>query len=168
MNQEHFGQDWLPSVYDSLRSLAAAHLYDERQGHTLCPTDLVHEAWLRFRGYDKTTLKGYSHFLTLASQAMRRVLIDHARRKLATKRGAGTLHVEFTENLGVFNADRFLELNEALESLAEIDPDIAGMVEMRFFSGASTTEIGQAYGLSERTIRYRLEYARSWLMDALS
>ena len=168
MALEHFGQDWLPAVYDDLRSLAASHLNGERSGHTLCATDLVHEAWLRFRGYENTSLKGYSHFLALASQAMRRVLIDHARRRLSAKRGSGAVRVELSENFGIVTADRFLELDLALDRLAEVDAEIAGMVEMRFFGGATTPEIAQAFGVSERTVRNRLAYARSWLHDALS
>lgn len=165
---DHFGQDWLPVVYDDLRSLAAAHLNGERSGHTLCATDLVHEAWLRFRGYQDTTLKGHAHFLALASQAMRRVLIDHARRRLSAKRGGGVLCVELSEQLDVSTPEQYLELDLALIQLAEIDPEIAGMVEMRYFGGATTEEIALTFGVSERTVRHRMAYARSWLHGALS
>jgi len=160
-----FGDDWLGVVYDDLRRIAAAHLARERSGHTLRATDLVHEAWLRFRGYDSITLKGRGHFLALASQAMRRVLVDHARRRGATKRTA--IAIELCDQLESLSGEDLIHLDDALSRFARIDPDSAKMLELRYFAGASAIEIGQAFDLAERTVRNRLAYARSWLRDAL-
>lgn len=165
---ESFGREWIDVVYDDLRSIASNHLAGERHDHTLRATDLVHEAWLRFQGYDRITLRGRGHFLALASQAMRRVLIDHARRKLAAKREGERFTVEVSDQLGAMTAEGFMELDAALTSFAGIDAETAAMVEQRYFGGARVVEIAEAFGVSERTVRNRMAYARSWLRDALA
>ncbi|MCA9758390.1 MAG: sigma-70 family RNA polymerase sigma factor [Candidatus Eisenbacteria bacterium] len=159
---------WLGLVYDDLRMIAARQLANERPEHTLRATELVHEAWLRFRTYENVTVKGKAHFLALASQAMRRVLIDHARRRSTTRHGGQGFRVELTDQIGVVTEEMILDLDRALLAFVRIDAETAAMVELRYFGGATTVEIGESFGYSERTIRDRLAYARSWLRSHLS
>lgn len=161
------GRAWIEVVYDDLRALASHHLSGERTGHTLRATDLVHEAWMRLSRYERMTLRGRNHFLALASQAMRRILVDHARKHLASKRGGGMFAIELSDQLEAISAESFIELDAALVSFAAIDPETAAMVEQRFFGGARILEIAEAFDVSERTVRNRLAYARAWLRDAL-
>src|SRR5215813_7974875 len=125
----------MPLVYGELRGLAAGYLHSERPGHTLQPTALVHEAFLRLIGQDRVDWQNRAHFFGIAAQMMRRILVDHARRRIAAKRDAASIRVELTEDLGAATErdPEILALDEALERLAKLDARQARIVELRFF-----------------------------------
>ena len=155
----------LPLVYDELRKLASARMSEERPGQTLQATDLVHEAYLRLVDTGQTrNWDGRGHFFAAAAEAMRRILVEAARRKQAEKHGGGRERVE----LGDLPApgpdpDKLLAVDEALTRLAVEDPTAADLVKLRYYAGLSVEEAGDALGLSRPTA-YRLwAYARSWL-----
>ena len=160
----------LPLVYDELRKLAAAHMANEAPGHTLQPTALVHEAWLRLAGdAGPAHFDNRGHFFAAAAEAMRRILIDSARRKEAQKRGAGLQRVNLDDVDVAAKADdtTLLRLDEALEKLAREDPPSAELVKLRFFAGLTTEQAAAALGISERTARRYWVFARAWLHDEL-
>jgi RNA polymerase sigma factor (TIGR02999 family) len=151
-----------------LRELAGQHMRDERRGHTLQPTAVIHEAWLRLFGDagDGPRYEGRAHFLRAASAAMRHVLIDHARRKLAGKRGGGAAPARLTDLDLEQRAPELTELlavHEALERLEAVDPDQAEVVQLRYFGGLEIADVAAVAGVSERTIKRRWAYARAWL-----
>ena len=156
----------LPIVYEELRRLAAQKMANEAAGHTLQPTALVHEAWMRLGGSEAQAFQNRAHFFGAAAEAMRRILIEHARRRLAAKRGAG---VEVVDLDGleiaspVADDDRLLALNEALEKLASADPRKAELVKLRFFVGLNFEEAAAALGIAVPTAKQWWAYARSWL-----
>jgi len=155
----------LAELYEELRDLAARHLKGERAGHTLQPTALVHEAFLRMSARDGVALQGRTHFLAVASIAMRRVLVDHARARVAQKRGGGATHVTVTE-ANAITEDRtqdVLVVDAALERLAADDARAARIVEMRFFAGMTEGEIAAVMGVSDRWVRKQWSFARAWL-----
>jgi RNA polymerase sigma factor (TIGR02999 family) len=158
-----------PWLYDELRRLAARQLGRERPDHTLSPTALVHEAYLRLVGDAQLDWKERSHVLAAAAGAMRRVLVDHARRHGAAKRGRGWRRITLDETVA---ADRpeveFLDLNNALEKLAKLDERGARIVELRFFAGLTLDETAEAIGVSRRTVASDWAMARSWLSRELS
>jgi RNA polymerase sigma factor (TIGR02999 family) len=159
----------LPLVYDELRKLAAAHLAAEPTGHTLQPTALVHEAYLRLAG--RTDFPGRSHFLAAAGEAMRRLLIDHARKKRAGKRGgkARRAGIDPDELPGrPLDPDDQIALDEALTRLTALDPTAARLAALRVFAGLSVEEAGDALGLPRATAYRDWKYARAWLTAALS
>lgn len=155
----------LPIVYDELRRIAASQMAAEATGHTLQPTSLVHEAFLRMVGGDRKKWQNRGHFFAAAAQAMRRILIDHARRKSSAKYGGETSRLPLFENeiatlpLG----HQLLELDEALCQLAKERPEAAKIAEMRVYAGLSTSEAAQTLGIPERTARRTWQYARAWL-----
>ena len=158
-------EELLAGLYEELRDLAAHHLRNERPGHTLQPTALVHEAYIRMRARDGVALQGRTHFLAVASIAMRRVLVDHARARLAQKRGGGVTHVTVTEENAI-SEDRtqdVLVVDASLERLAAEDPKAARIVEMRFFAGMTEAEIAGVLGVSDRWVRQQWAFARAWL-----
>jgi RNA polymerase sigma factor (TIGR02999 family) len=159
----------LPLVYDELRRLAAARLADEPAGHTLQPTALVHEVYLRLAG--RADFPGRSHFLAAAGEAMRRVLIDHARRKRAEKRG-GDAHrggIDPDQLPGrPLEPDDLIALDEALTLFARTDPTAARLAALRVFAGLSVEEAGDALGVPRSTAYRDWTYARAWLTAALS
>lgn len=161
----------LPLVQDELRGLAAGYLAREDAGHTLQPTALVNEAYLRLFGERGVDANDREHFLALAARTMRRVLVDHARRKLADKRGSGagrvTLLTSVESDAGADRLD-LLALDEALERFAAVDARAAKVVELRFFGGLSVDEIAAALGVSDRTVDNDWFVARGWLKRALS
>jgi RNA polymerase sigma factor (TIGR02999 family) len=159
----------LPLVYKELRKLAAAKMAQEQPGQTLQPTALVHEVWLRLVGAEEVRFSGRGHFLGAAAEAMRRILIERARRKQSLKRGANAQRVELDElELAVqADDDTLLEVNEALEKLAKEDPDSAKFIELRFFAGLTNAEAAQALGIPERTARRHWSFARIWLYREL-
>ena len=159
----------LPLVYDELRKLAAARMAQEQPGQTLQPTALVHEAWLRLTTGQSEQWNGRSHFFGAAAEAMRRILIDNARRKQAEKRGSGAIRVELDRFTIATEAtdETVLAVNEALEVLALDDPAAAEVVKLRFFVGLSNEEVGRALGVSERTVKRQWTFARAWLYDHL-
>lgn len=160
----------LPLVYDELRKLAAARLAAEAPGHTLNATALVHEAYLRLVGpsdWPKWETRG--HFFAAAAEAMRRILVDHARRKHAARHGGGRRRVPLTDaEVGASLPDeRLLELDAALTRLAAEDPVAARIVELHQFAGLSVENAAAALGLSRASAYRQWTYARAWLRDAL-
>ena len=160
----------LPLVYDELRKLAGARMANEGASHTLQPTALVHEAWMRLTDNDPNTqFANRAHFFAVAAEAMRRILIDRARRKSADKRGGGweRIDLEKVEIATDANDDTLLLLNESLDKLAKEEPEAAEIVKLRFFAGLTLEEAGQLLGFTARTAKRRWAFARAWLYDAM-
>jgi RNA polymerase sigma factor (TIGR02999 family) len=156
-------------LYKELHDLAKHHLRGERADHTLQPTALVHEAFLRMSGKDGFQVRGRSHFMAIASIAMRRVLVDHARCRAAEKRGGGVTHVTVGE-ANAITEDRtedVLRVDSALARLAQVDPQAERIVEMRFFAGMTEVEIAAVLGVSDRWVRKQWAFARAWLRREL-
>jgi RNA polymerase sigma factor (TIGR02999 family) len=159
----------LPVVYDELRAIAAARLRGERQGHTLQPTALVHEAYLRLLGGAGPPWNSRAHFFHAAAEAMRRILIEYARRRKRVKRGGGRVRVDL-EDAQVAewpHPDELLAVDEAIRRLEEEDSRAADVVRLRYFVGLSVEETSKALELSERTVMREWAYAKAWLRDAL-
>lgn len=158
----------LPLVYEELRKLAAAKLARERPGQTFQATALVHEAWVRIAGADPQTWNGRAHFFGAAAEAMRRILIDHARRKLAVRHG-GALERAAPEAMLTLavnpdaNDEEMLAVHDALDRLAAQDARKAELVRLRYFVGLSLEETADALGISEATAKRDWVYARAWL-----
>ena len=162
-------EDLLPLVYEELRRLAASKMAQEKPGQTLQATALVHEVWLRLVGDANPRFDGRGHFFAAAAEAMRRILIDRAREKLALKRGARAEHIQL-ENLEIAaeaNDDTLLAVDDALKKLAENDPDSAEFIKLRFYVGLTNDEAAQALGIPERTARRHWSFARAWLLREL-
>lgn len=161
--------DLLPLVYDQLRALAQRRLKSERPDHTLEATALVHEAYLKLVGQEQIDWKGRAHFYVAAADAMRRILIDHARQKGARKRGAGWERAKLSmdEITKGEHLDELLMLDEALAQLDEQDPDAGRVVRLRFFAGLTVDETAEAMELSPRTVEREWSFARAWLQSRL-
>jgi RNA polymerase sigma factor (TIGR02999 family) len=163
--------DLLPLVYGELKRIAARQLRAERAGHTLCTTALVHEAWLELSHLDRIKWQNRSHYLALAAQAMRRVLIDHAVARRAQKRGGGQ-PVEPLEHEPLVTVEgcsaELLDLDAALRRLATLNDRQARIVECRFFGGMSIEETAAALDLSPATVKRDWTLARAWLNRELS
>ena len=161
----------LPLVYGELRQLAAAKMAGERAGHTLQATALVHEVWIKLAGAEGGSLKwnGRRHFYAAAAEAMRRILIDYARRKLAARRGGEWLEITFGdfEAPRSVRADEMIDLNDALDRLNNEDPEKAEVAKLRLFGGLTVPEIVLALGASESTIKRRWTFAKAWLSREL-
>ena len=159
----------LPLVYDELRKLAAQRLAQEKPGQTLQATALVHEAYLRLIGSQDPGWNSRGHFFAAAAEAMRRILVDNARRKRTEKHGGGHRRQEFDEVEIVAGApiDDLLALDEALTRLAAEDPTKADLVKLRYFAGLSIEESAAALGISVATAKRRWTYARAWLFRAI-
>lgn len=158
--------DLLPLVYDELRRVAAHKMWNEASGHTLQPTALVHEAWLRLGGDNTPQFENRAHFFAAAAEAMRRILIERARRRMAAKRGAGAAsisldEVEIASPFG--DDDQLLAVNEALEKFASKDPRKAELVKLRYFVGMSFEEAAAALGIAVPTAKQWWAYARACL-----
>lgn len=155
----------LPLVYDELRRIAAHKMSAEAAGHTLQATALVHEAWLRLVGTEERQWQNRAHFFGAAAEAMRRILVDHARRKLSQKRGGGVAPEELNESVLVLNAppDELLAVHEALDTLAKQDPEAAQLVKLRYFIGMTMEESAAAMNIATRTAERSWTYARAWL-----
>jgi RNA polymerase sigma factor (TIGR02999 family) len=163
-------QELLPLVYKELRQLAAAKMTNEAAGQTLQPTALVHEAWLRLAGGNgEVRFNNRAHFFGAAAEAMRRILVDNARRKRRLKRGGEFQRVDWTKlDLAVAESDAaVLAVSEALDSLALHDAIGAQLIKLRFFAGLSNVEAAKVMGLSERTAKRAWAYARAWLFEEL-
>lgn len=163
--------DLMPLVYDKLRRLAARELRKEPAGHTLQPTALVHEAWLQLvRSEAAPTWRHQGHFFAAAAQAMRRILVDHARRKQTFKRSGGRLRVPLESDDAVVSTRRpdLLALDDALSRLSEHRPDVAELVALRYFAGLTMKQAAAALGISPRTADRNWTYARAWLLSDLS
>jgi RNA polymerase sigma factor (TIGR02999 family) len=159
----------LPLVYDELRRPAAHKMAKEAPGHTLQPTALVHEAWLRLVGNEAQPWNGRGHFIAAAAEAMRRILIDLARRKRQVRHGGGQKRVALDE-LNIALPDdraRLLQVHEALDELAATDSTKALVVKLRFFVGLSNGEIADLLGLSERTVERAWTFAKAWLFATI-
>jgi RNA polymerase sigma factor (TIGR02999 family) len=159
----------LTLVYDDLRRLAARRLAHEAPGQTLQPTELVHEAYLRLLGSKETHWDGRGHFFAAAAEAMRRILVENARRKASLKRGGRRtrLPLDEAELLAPEPREDVLALDEALTELAATDRAAADLVQLRYFGGLSTPEAAQVLGVSERTAKRLWSFARTWLLDNL-
>jgi RNA polymerase sigma factor (TIGR02999 family) len=160
----------MPLVYDELRRLARSFLVRERGGHTLQPTALVHEAYVRLVDQTRVDWQSRTHFYGIASRMMRRVLIDHARAYATDKRGRGAVRLSLDDvQLPVEQrAASFVALDEALVRLAQVDERKSRVVEMRFFGGMSDEEIAEALGVTTRTVLRDWKKARLWLYRELS
>jgi RNA polymerase sigma factor (TIGR02999 family) len=161
----------LPLVYDELRTLAARRLAQEKPGQTLQATALVHEAYLRLvdaQGAGAWDSRG--HFFAAAAEAMRRILVDNARRKGGARRGRGRARVELDlDRLATpERAEDLIALDEALEQLARTDPQTAELVKLRFFAGVGVKQAAELLGISPRTADFRWAYARAWLFERLA
>jgi RNA polymerase sigma factor (TIGR02999 family) len=160
----------MPLVYAELRRLAASYLRGEEPGHTLQPTALVHDAFLRLVGRSAPDCQNRSAFFGVAARLMRQILIDHARTRRALKRGGPVARLSLDENLiGSPEQDiSLIALDHALERLAAADPRKSQVVELRFFGGLSVEETAEALEVSEKTVRRDWQFARVWLLRELS
>ncbi len=174
----------MPLVYGELRRLAQSHLRRERPGHTIQRTVLVHEAFLRLVNQKEVQWHGRAHFLGLASRLMRRILVDHARARLAAKRGDGAQHVSYDEAIGTPDSDLegdpdallvtpeqpridLVALDDALSRLEAMDPQQGQVVELRFFGGLTVEEAAEALGISVATVKRDWSVAKAWLKREL-
>lgn len=179
------GERLMGLVYDDLRRIAARHLARERPDHTLQPTALIHEAWLRIDGRENLDFPSRGHFLALASRVMRTLLVDHARRHRAEKRGGDHGRVALDQVAAPAAADAVtptavpaadspgdqvldvLALDEALAKLETVDAELARLIELRYFGGSTVPEAAAATGLAQRTVERRLRAATAWLRREL-
>ena len=161
--------DLLPLVYDELRKLATAKMAQEKPGHSLEATALVHEAYLRLAGDAEAGFANRRHFFAAAAQAMRRILIEHARGKGRKKRGAGRReHPDLDTLAAVGSVGDLLALHDALEQFAAHDPVKARLVELRFFAGLTLEQSAECLDISLSTANRAWRYARAWLYSAMS
>jgi RNA polymerase sigma factor (TIGR02999 family) len=160
----------LPLVYDELRSIARQRLRHERPGHTWSPTEVVHEAFMKLVPFERVEVRHRAHFYALASRAMRNVLVDHAERRRAAKRGGGRQPVTLDAAVGTDERplDELIELGRALTLLEAMDERQARVVECRFFGGMSLDETAEALGISPATVSRDWTFARAWLRRELA
>jgi len=169
----HASAELLPLVYEELRRLARSRMAQERAEHTLEATALVHEAYLRLIGEEDARWDGRGHFFAAAAEAMRRILIEHARRKKAFKHGGQHERIELEDGLPPIaapcdNVDDLLALDEALERLAQEDPSKAELVKLLYFAGFNLEEAAAAQGISRTTAYRHWLFARAWLHEAIA
>ena len=165
-------EELFPVVYDEMRRMAVRIMSPENPGHTLQPTALVHEAYLRLVDQTRTDWQGRTHFLAVGARVMRRLLINHARDRAAIKRGRSWERVELTSALArpgreLFNVEQLITLNDAVERLAAHDERQAAVVTLRFFGGLTIDQIAEVLGVSNRTVDYDWRHARAWLFKEL-
>jgi len=165
-------EELLPLVYEELRKLAAVRMTSEKPGQTLQPTALVHEAWLRLLGPEREpqSWEGRSHFFGAAAEAMRRILVDKARRKNRLKHGEGQrpTDLEALPEMQIqeeVDDENLLFVDESLERLAARDPQKAEVVKLRYFAGLNHDEVAKVLNLSEKTVRRYWQFAKAWLCD---
>ena len=156
-------------VYDELRKLASGYLKREAAGHTLQPTALVHEVFVKLVDQTHVDWQGRTHFFAVSAQAMRRILVDHARRKGRTKRGGRRRRIELDDRvmLSSRRVDDILAVDDALHTLVDVDPRQASVIELRFFGGLTVAEVAEALGVSKRTVENEWKMARAWLSREL-
>jgi RNA polymerase sigma-70 factor (ECF subfamily) len=163
-------EELIPIVYDTLRRLARGYLAGERKAATLQPTVLVHEAYLRLVEQRTPEWEGRGHFYAVAAQLIRQILVDHARRRLAAKRGAGAVRIDLTD-IADFPAPgppvELLQLNDSLDELFRLDERKARVIELRYFGGCTEEEIGRSMAISVATVRRDLRTAEAWLAAGL-
>jgi RNA polymerase sigma factor (TIGR02999 family) len=159
----------LPLVYEELRKLAAAKMANESPNQTLQPTALVHEAWLRLTGNENVKWDGRAHFFGAAAEAMRRILIDNARRKQARRHGGGQQRLDIAdmEIAAPGKDDELLAMDEALAKFATVDKPKAELVKLRYFAGLTVEEAAQILGVSSPTAKRWWAYARAWLFEEI-
>lgn len=167
--EKQASEDLLPLVYEELRRLAARYMAGEASGDTLQPTALVHEAWLRLVKDDKRTWENQAHFLRTAALAMRRILVDRARRRLSLKRGCGgqCLPLEDLEISAATTDDRVLLVDESLKRLEQEDPESARIIVLKFFGGLTNQEVGKVLGVTERSVEHQWSYAKATLLGLM-
>ncbi len=168
-SEEGAAEKLLPLVYAELRHLAAARMANELSGQTLQPTALVHEAWLRLVNDGDRTWQNRAHFFGAAAEAMRRILIERARRRSRLKHGGGQarLNIEDLELAETTPDDKVLLVDEALARLKAEDPELERIVVLKFFGGMSNAEIAETLGLANRTLDRQWAYAKAWLFRAI-
>ena len=154
-----------PMIYPELRRLARIHMRKEREGHTIQPTALVHEAYLRMAGSSSPEFENRSHFFAIAANLMRQILVDYAREQHAQKRGSGQkpLNLDDCQTISLDQSDNLLYLHEALERLEAFDERKSKALEMRFFGGLTSHEIAEALGISIPTVTREMRLATAWL-----
>jgi RNA polymerase sigma factor (TIGR02999 family) len=159
----------LPLVYNELRNLATARMLQESAGHTLQPTALVHEAWLRLVGGDSQNWKNRAHFFAAAAEAMRRILVEHARRKARMKRGGGRerLNIEDLDLAGSAPDDRIVLVDDAVAELERSNPELARVVVMKFFGGMTNKEVADTLRIGVRSVDRHWMCAKAWLFQKL-
>lgn len=159
-------EELLPLVYDELRKLAKSRMAQEAPGHTLQPTALVHDAWLRLVRTPNQPWQNRAHFFRTAAECMRRILIDSARRKRQQRHGGGQerVRLDSIDLPSEVDAEQLLHVNEALDRLAIHDEVKAEIVKLRFFAGFENREIAELLGLSERTVERGWRFAKAWLL----
>ena len=155
----------LPLVYEELRGLAGRYIAGARPDHTLQPTALVHEAYIRLIGDTALDWRNRGHFIAIAARAMRQILINHATRRKTLKQGGGRRKVPFDETVASFEARAFdlLALDEALNELGDVDPELCQIIELRFFAGLTVEETAEALALSKSSVARGWSMARAWL-----
>lgn len=161
----------IPLVYRELRRLAGHYMRDERASHTLQPTALVHEAFLRLGNQDRADWRSRAQFMGVAAQIMRRILVDHARRRAATKRACARITLDdgrFDRGTNLGRGEEILAVDEVLARLTHLDPQQARVVELRYFGGLSVEEITEVLGISSRTVKRDWAMARAWLRVQLA
>ncbi len=159
-----------PLVYADLRKLAAKYLGGERKNHTLQPTALAHEAFLKLIDQSRVDWKGRTHFLAVSAEALRRILIDHARARVRQKRGGGWHRVVLEPEVALTETGEVdtEALHDAIEALAKLDPEQARMVELRFFGGLTVEEVAHIMGVSKRKVEGDWTHAKAWLRARLA
>ncbi len=163
-------EELLPLVYDELRKLAAARMFQAPAGQTLQPTALVHEAWMRLVDNGARTWENRAHFFNAAAESMRHILIDRARRKARLKHGGSLerLNLEEVEVAEALPDEQLIRMDEALEKLKAEDPAVAQVVVLKFFGGLTHEDIVAIMGTSDRTVRRQWNYAKAWLFQAMT
>jgi RNA polymerase sigma-70 factor (ECF subfamily) len=162
-------EELFQAVYDELHGLASRHMLGERVDHTLQPTILVHEAWMRLGGNEQVGWEGRAHFFGAAGQAMRRILVDHARKRAQAKRGGGAvrLPLDALELVRDDDVEAVIAVDDAVTALERHDPRLAEIVRLRFWAGLGEQEVAELLSLSTRTVRRDWKLARAWLTRAL-
>jgi RNA polymerase sigma factor (TIGR02999 family) len=157
------------ALYSELRGLARRHMAMESPDHTLQPTALVHEVWIRLVNRSRNQWQNRAEFFSAAGEAMRRILVDHARRKQTQKRGGGLAKEELTEDSAILTvpAEELLAVDEALDELTRQDPQVAQLVKLRYYVGMSMPEAAAVLGFAPRTAERMMTFARVWLRDRI-
>lgn len=168
--REEEAEKFLPTIYAELRLIAASKMASESSGHTLQPTALVNEAWIRMFGGQSLGLEGRAHFFSVAAEAMRRILVESARRKKSLKRGAGAVPLDAQDIplIQSLPSDEMLAIDEALDLLANEDQQAADLVKLKYFVGMRMEEVAQALGIPLRSAERIWNYSRAWLRRKLS
>lgn len=164
-------EELLPMVYRELQKIAHRYLYKERGEHTLQTTALVHEAYLKLVDQTRVQWQNRAHFFGIAAQAMRRILVDNARQRLADKRGAGAEKISIDDkeiDISDEKASNLVELDFALKKLAELDPNKSRLVELRYFGGLSLEETAEVLGVSRPTVIRQWRLAKAWLYKEIA